>query len=469
MKKLFLLSLFNLLLFSGCIDKKDGSGEGFLKTDPETISVSGEFSELSDSIFVLNVLSNRSWYAHLNYTASPVGPDEQVDYAYLRNCEGPNFDFSSKTTGLEICFFPNLLNKPRYGVLELYSEGCLRKSIPITQNGIQYSLNAQASKTTINEAGGTAKIAIDCNTFWTARVEKESGFDVTLDSESGYRNDTLTVEFPETDETYERTATVVLSAEDCNDVRIVFTQEKSSLLPFGQIKTSFIQSGTGTGAVPVLVIDSTSINPSAIASGATFHYTIGTKNFESLSNPSEADKTIPQTGLSFLPEGYQTVSTATQSYNAFYIKILAVADGHKQSYTKVLLRNWSFGQKYIYSKSQDGLTLSGAAGGKSTYYIRFANSGVSTMTVSAIATMDGDCRALMKYHSDSNTSTVAFKAGADVIHSVESKNIPQTTPSIAVTPNIDIEEGTVISLNNLGPKYSFLWEFLIMEECKYKP
>lgn len=466
MKKLFLLLLVNLLMFSGCIDKREGSGDSYLKTDPEAINVPGDFSEQGDSIFTVNVSSNRSWRAHLNYESSPVAPDAPVDYAYLKNCEEVNFDFSPKTTGLQICFFQNPSKNVRKGVLELYSDGGLKKSIPITQSGIKYILKAQASKTAIGENGETVEIDVVCNTSWTARVE--SAFEIAAGPLSGQGNGTVRLEFPETDEPAERTASVIFSAEDCEDVRITFVQEKSSLMPFGKIRTSFVPSGSGEGIVPVLVIDETLVNPAAVAAGIKYHYTIGTKDFESLPDPSETDGTIPQTGLSFLPVGYQTVATATQTYSIFYIKILGVADGFKRSYTKAVLRNWSFGQKYIYNKSANGLTLSGAAGGKSTYYIRFASTG-STMSVSAVSTISGDARALMKYHSDANTSTVTFMTGEQVVHSVESKDIPRTAPSIAVTPNFPLEENTVISLNNLGPKFSFLWEFLIMEECTYKP
>lgn len=460
MRKSIPLFILYAFLFPSCLNKPVKEAVPVLETDVREISVAGAFSAASDDNKVaIKVTCNRNWYARLS-----------KDFAELSQSEAYDFDGVSRATDLLVTFKENPYNVNREDVLEIFSEERNCISIPIVQYGITYELSAAANKTSVDSDGETVTISVDCNTGWKAELSEDNQMILELDKTEGVGEGVINVKVPESMIQESRTASVVISAEACEDVRIVFTQAGSTKKVFNPIKTTFIPGGTGAGIVPLLVIDKEALGEEASGAGPEFHYTTGSGGFDELATPTEASPELTDAGLALLPEGYQTATASTGKYYEFYVKILACAEGYRNSYTKVMVRVWSFGQKYIYNQSAvNGLTLSGAAGGKSTYYIRFAEANKSTMTVSAQSLMSGNGRVLFKYHTTANDTNVEVKVGDNSVYNRNVTGIPATDPELMMTSNFDLEAGQTIALSSLGPEFSFLWSLLVMEECKYIP
>ena len=458
MKPYYLL-IAPILFLAGCLNNGMEEGTPVFTADVSEIRVPGELGEnAADSVFSFSITTNRNWFAQVN-----------VPYARLRTPEGYVLDRQTHTISIDLVFDPNPLNTDRNGLLEIWSEGEKKQVIPIVQEGITYRISANTPNATVGEDGGEGVIAVRCNTAWTAAIGDGSFPGITLDKTSGILSDTVRVQFPESEVTEPRSASVVFTAEDCDPVVVSFTQDAASSQRVPAIKTNFISSGTGVEVVPVMVIDKTGFSDDLLEV-VQYHYTMCTTSFDDIKTPTESDQEFLNGGLALLPEGYQTNSTATKTYYEFFIKIAGTAPGYKTTYSKVLVRIWSFGQKYIYNQSTpvSGLSISGVAAGKQTYYIRFATSD-NTMTASVAAKMKGDARTVIKCHTQSQTPKIQFLVGDTVLQEKTYSGIVQTDPIIESSPSFEVEEGQIVSVCNPGPKYSYIWTLLLMEECKYKP
>lgn len=418
-------------------------------TEPEEILITGDFETTGASNVVpVTVTSNRSWSARF-----------QGDFAELNDNDGLIVDGTPTKKEFTVSFTQNPTNKAREGVIEIFAEGEIRARIPVTQHGQVYRLKAAASKLGFDEEGGISEITIDSNAPWTARIEDTDGMGATLDRASGSGGDIIKVTVPPCGISGTKSATVILSAEDCEDVRLTITQISVVLKKFGSLSATFTSGRSGVGLVPLFIINNDT-------EGASFRYEIGTSSFGTVPAPGPSSKTVPAAGLDFLPSGYQV--SAVSSLYTFYLKVLASAPDYKDAEYNILIRVWSFGQKAIYNKSTGGLTISGTAGGKQPYYIRFAEADKTTMSVSTTTSTGGIVTAAAKYHNKNLATQIQFKSGNEVRHTVSENDIPADSPRLVVAPSCQEEKGQTVSLVNPGTSsnYPFLWSYILMEEVR---
>lgn len=214
-------------LLAGCLNRETAESSVSAPTsDIDEVTISADFTaEEGDSTKTVLITSNRSWSAHLNDLDNPVPVGQKVDWAYLSEEGFLNLSKKTVTKEIKIIFLPNKINIPNKGVLEIYSEGKLSKSIAINQLAAVYRLDAQVESTDVSAAAGDVIIKVNCNTAWTARVADGATANATLPVSSGYESGELKVKFGENFSTKEtKSASIIISAEDCEDKIIAFNQ-----------------------------------------------------------------------------------------------------------------------------------------------------------------------------------------------------------------------------------------------------
>jgi len=102
---------------------------------------------------------------------------------------------------------------------------------------------------------------------------------------------------------------------------------------------------------PVMVIDSTAVAAS-ISSGAKYYYLTSRDGFDAMGDPTVDDAQLTSDGL---------VIPFESATDRVYFKILGHCDGMKDSFLKVVVRNWKFDKNFIAPTTlvseYDGLTL----------------------------------------------------------------------------------------------------------------
>lgn len=214
-------------IVAGCLNKE--IAESVVSTpssDVDAVTISADFlAEEGDSTKTVLITSNRSWSAHLNDLENPVSVGQKVGWAYLSEDGFLNLSKTTVTKEIKIIFTRNKVNVPKKGVLELYCEGKLSKTVGINQMGAVYRLDATAEKTDVTAASEEISINVNCNTDWTAKVADGATAGVTLSADRGYESGVLKVKFTENFSTKDaKSASIVISAEDCEDKVITFRQ-----------------------------------------------------------------------------------------------------------------------------------------------------------------------------------------------------------------------------------------------------
>lgn len=233
MKRLITISLAILLLFfiQGCLERNIAETQAKLTSSLDSISAEAEFLPgTSDSLRTVRIISNRSWYAHLNEQGDVLDPSkgEFVSWGKLDITDHANLTNVTDTVDLNIIFTRNLSESPVNGVLNLYAEGEKMLSVPVVQSGAVYRLSADADKLSVSCLKDTVKVYVDCNTSWSASLSEATTADVILDNETGFDPDTLLVIFNQNlDAVNTKLASVILKAQSCEDCAINITQEKA--------------------------------------------------------------------------------------------------------------------------------------------------------------------------------------------------------------------------------------------------
>lgn len=251
MRKLILPCAIAGFCLLSCIDQKAEIADLSLKTDSDAITATAEFITGSDSNQkMVKVVSNRSWSAHLNDIDNPVKTDESVPWASLDVCEHLNLTNVSDEVVITVTFNRNYSQSKINGVLDLFSEGRIFLSIPVTQDGAVYHLQASPDKTDANCDRDTVRISVDCNTAWTAEVVDATA-NVSLGMTEGFDPDVLPVSFEENFDIKEKSARIKISAKDCEDIFINLSQDEAKpylklapsnvyLLPGGEVSGKII-------------------------------------------------------------------------------------------------------------------------------------------------------------------------------------------------------------------------------------
>lgn len=226
------LTIFFLIpMMCSCLEHSLSETDSKFSTTLGEVEAAAEFlPDSQDSVKTVRIISNRSWYAHLNDVGDPLDPKEEefVTWAKLDISDHANLTNVTDTVDVNITFSRNFDQTPVHGVLNVYSEGEKVLSLPIKQNGAVYHLSATADKASVSCLADTVKVFVDCNTSWNALIAEETTADVVLANNEGFDPDTLIVAFRQNlDAIRGKDAKIILSAESCEDVIITLSQDKA--------------------------------------------------------------------------------------------------------------------------------------------------------------------------------------------------------------------------------------------------
>lgn len=227
---LFLTFLFALILGS-CVQVDRPEPVQVVAPDQSECHFSAEFGDMNnDSTAVIQVVSNRSWFAVLNDLDNPIDPSDStasVTWGTLDVNGHSNLQHITDTVSIHVTVHRNKTQVPVNGAIDFYSEGAKMTSVRIGQSPAVYHLDAIADRQEIACKMDSVRIAVNCNTTWTARI-LESSAEVSLSDTLGFDPGEVYVKFGENlDVSATKTATVVLSAKDCPDKIIEFSQSKA--------------------------------------------------------------------------------------------------------------------------------------------------------------------------------------------------------------------------------------------------
>lgn len=221
MKKI-ILGATAVLMLASCLDRNFGISDPTLSALSESIEVEATAPDMEFPVDTVLIRSNRSW------TCKIVESDGSVcTWAEALTPEFENPSGFLETVVQIVKFQNNEVNTVRNAKLVFSShEGTLE--IPVRQNALQYQLALGGSSSLeVSCAGGIVEIPVICNTDWTASIKEGSTATAAIATPNMHKNDTLIVNFAENEEDFAKTATVVISAEDCENLEVVITQGKS--------------------------------------------------------------------------------------------------------------------------------------------------------------------------------------------------------------------------------------------------
>lgn len=229
-RKIFAMLVISSFVW-GCIGINDSDDSTILSVSETEILVQAEFTSENDKCKTVVIRSNRSWFAHLDdvdHPIDPADPDAKVKWGTLSVNHHQNLTNTIDETQVQIIFNENYSADRVNGLLNIYCEGKIMQSIPVTQEGLDFRIMAQAQSDFAQCDADTVAVSVDCNTSWTARVSEESTANVTIDCNKGFRNGSLNVIFDENfSETEDKTAKVIFSAKNCEDYVLTITQNKA--------------------------------------------------------------------------------------------------------------------------------------------------------------------------------------------------------------------------------------------------
>lgn len=241
--KFLLVPTAGVFLLSACLSRNLAEPDPKVEPDPTAITVEAEFSTDTDSVKVVHIKSNRSWYLHLNDgTLDPKKQEDTLDWVYSTVKEHVNMTKVSDDVEIPVIFRRNKSDKARESTLDIWSCGEKIKQVKFVQKGAVYHLNATADKTDVTCDADTAVVHIDCNTYWTARIV-EADAAVTLNATEGFDPYDLRVQFDyNMDPQKTKTAKVEIAAQGCEPKDFIFTQGKA--VPYLRLSVK------NTGRVP---------------------------------------------------------------------------------------------------------------------------------------------------------------------------------------------------------------------------
>ena len=223
--------LMAAFLLWSCIGSNDEENDSLMEVSDNEIVAKAEFVSDTDKEKTVVIRSNRSWFAHLDdldHPVDPTDPDARVSWASLSVEHHQNLTNTTVETEIVITFNENFSGDAVNGVLNIWCEGEIVKSIPVTQEGRLYRVSAHTDIAQAKCDSDIVPVTVDCNTKWTARISGESTADVRLDVESGTGEGTLNVIFGENfSQTEEKTAEIIFSAKNCEDYTLTISQGRA--------------------------------------------------------------------------------------------------------------------------------------------------------------------------------------------------------------------------------------------------
>lgn len=454
-----------ILLLSSCLNKETVEKTVIWpETNVTEVNISADFiPENLDSTKIVKVRSNRSWTAHLNDRDNPVGPDEQVSWAYLKNSGYTNVSKNTQETDLVIVFRPNLTRIPKNGVIEFFCEGEKCKELDVHQAGIIFRLEASIDKTEAAAEGEVIPIKIDCNTNWTVKAAEGNTADLRFETESGFSVRTINLKVLENEDKTAKIAKIAVCAEDCADVILTINQAPSA----GDVKFweavpkfSFINgSNADIDHFPLLLIDTEKTGQDIIDAGARFFYTSSTKSFEDAGIPISNDPRLSDKGIDL-------VGSKRVAHSEIYIVILGVCEGYRNTYTRVLVRFWQFGTAFTLSPCY-GLGMSALPSDKRTNFMFWdKNLALTAKTQNA-----GHGMMYSVIHNDSFLPTCRFSVGGDVLNSWTfnaKKEYYSAISRVCISNPYYAGKDVELEYIALNDTKAFIWQLAFMESAKYK-
>ena len=227
-KSAILLPAVLLLSLTGCLERQFAESEAVLSPGVEEIVVPADMYEGPGLVAdTLVVTSNRSWAAALQ---------SNVDWVEIGTDESLNISQVMEDVRIPLKFKDNDTESARSVVLRLTSEAGYR-DVTIRQKAIRYRLALSegsdsrivAGKTSYESSvicePDTCVLCLNSNTAWTARILEGNTADVKLDVTSGEGIGKVKVIFGENEDPDSgKQATVVVSADGCDDIRVAVNQ-----------------------------------------------------------------------------------------------------------------------------------------------------------------------------------------------------------------------------------------------------
>ena len=237
--------LLALLSLAGCLRKEYAEKENVLLVDGmETLAVDaetlGEGNVFDDVVEVpLTVRANRSWSAVIEYEG------EETDWLELSTDESLNLHQYSIDDIVTLKAARNKTTESRSARLIISEDAEDILTLPVVQKGQARFITATPNREKALAILDTIRVAIACNTAWTAEVESSSTADVKLmapeDEEAkataeGEDYGTLRVCFYDNDSAeQEMEAVIKLTADGCDPCELHLSQAKGE--PYVAFKT----------------------------------------------------------------------------------------------------------------------------------------------------------------------------------------------------------------------------------------
>ena len=229
-RKIFIILASACMLYS-CLGADVSENGTVLSSDLDQVTVQAEFASEGDNVKTVVIRSNRSWFAHLDdldHPTDPSDPDSRVQWATLSVERHQNLTNTTDETEIVITFNENFSAKDINGVLNIWCEGKVMHSIPVTQKGRVYHVSAHTDVDKAKCDNDVVAVTVDCNTKWTARISDDSTADVELETAAGNGPGVLNVVFGENfSQTEELMAHIVFSAKGCEDVVLTIPQSRA--------------------------------------------------------------------------------------------------------------------------------------------------------------------------------------------------------------------------------------------------
>lgn len=466
MKTKILLFFLPVMLMTACLDHGLSEVPLELSSDQEEVFAVADImtgdGELSKTI---KIISNKSWSAHLNDLDNPIDESDvsqSVPWGSLSVEEHSNVTNVTDEVEITVNFNRNFSKSQINGVLNIYSDGGLRKSIPLTQAGVIYSLAANYDgDNPVSDNGGMINIEVKSNAPWSVRVDESTTADAVLLNSEGIDNGTVQIRLRSNDDPVTKSLKLVFSADDCDDVVLDLVQKEiDPSIKIFDFNTVFRIDGTNKNQIPVVILDDSSIAPELKEAGIKFYYKSGTEGFTDDLIPDNSCPEFPADGVFF--------ADLNVALSRAYVEIMADCPGYRSVYKKVYARHWR--------TCSTGQTESGPNG----FNITVAPSKVSAsswtldnklQTFGTKAEIGGKCCAYYMAHNLTRTPQMTFllagtKCGS---YTYVKSEADASHPLAKVSSFASVKPGEDICVEVTNKKGPYLWSFASLEQINFKP
>lgn len=465
MKKKILLLFLPVLFLTGCLNQGLSEVPLELSSDKEDVFAVADImtgdGELTKTI---KVISNRSWSAHLNDLKNPIDESDatqSVPWGSLDIEEHSNVTGVTDEVEITVNFNRNYSKEQINGVLNIYSEGMMRKSIPLTQAGAVYVVKVEpVNAEDVSDNGGTIFLNVTSNTHWKASIDPSTTADAVLLTAEGVDSGEIKVRVRSNDDESEKILKLVVTAEDCENQVVELKQKpidpSVKLIDFNVVP---VQIGTKKTKFPGVGIDMAGLDPALVAAGVKFYYKASTEGFSDNLIPDTSCPEVPETGIDFAREMVKM--------NQIYVQILGTCPGYRDVNMKVHCRYWRLGLSYI-TTSELGLYISNAFSAMKDDYVTYDSKRTEIGTNSVLG---GKASAFRIFYNNTSTTQMTFWVGGKNAgsYTYANKETTSSNPEFKVSTTESVNVGDKIYVENTNKKKGQIFSFGCLEQITYKP